>query len=135
MVFMGSTPDTGGNLGEAGDDLEISVALERHDQVGELFELFPAPFVELGRVGAAAGLEDVDLTVGAGEAEGEPALALAAILSLQRNTEGFVGQVVIDPVVDFGDELDRADRGLLEQLAIGGVELVPASALMRSPDA
>ena len=52
-----------GQRREGGGDGLIDLALERHDQVGQAFEPFPAPLVELRPVLAASGAMHVDLLV------------------------------------------------------------------------
>src|SRR5690606_23537798 len=84
--------------------------------------VLPAPADELGRMRTAARLQHIDLAVLAGEAEGEPALALAAILALEGDAEVGVGQVIVDPARRLGDQLHRPDRGFLIEFADGGIE-------------
>src|ERR1044072_6458614 len=57
----------------------IDRALERHDQLREVFHRLPGPADEFRLVAAAAGVGDVDLAVLAGEAQREPFLPLAAV--------------------------------------------------------
>src|SRR5882724_1389650 len=51
----------------------IHLAPERHDQIGDAVETFPAPLIELGRL-AIARRQRVDLVVAAGVAQREPFL-------------------------------------------------------------
>src|SRR5690606_17703624 len=60
-LLPGAVPHCFREAGEGGDDLEIGLPLERHDEVGEGVQPLPAPGVELGRMGAAAGTGDVNL--------------------------------------------------------------------------
>ncbi len=58
---------------EFGDEVLIEPAFERHDQIGNGFQLDPLPVEKFRVLGG-----DVDVVVGAGEADQEPLLALAA---------------------------------------------------------
>src|SRR5262249_11200613 len=97
----------------------VDRALERNDQIREIFHRLPAPADELGLV-AAGRMLDIDLAVLAGEAHGEPFLPLAAIASLPGAPCHRAWNVVGEPVRDFAELLDRADAGLLVELALGG---------------
>src|SRR6185312_13811464 len=77
----------GGQIGESRDDLAIGVALEVDNEVRGSRQVFPAPGDEFGAEFAAAGGEHVDLGLCAGEAEGEPALALAPVFAAQGGAE------------------------------------------------
>src|SRR5882762_10489615 len=59
------------------DDSPIHLAPERHDQIGDAVETFPAPLIELRRLPVAR-RQRVDLVVATGVAQREPFLALAA---------------------------------------------------------
>src|SRR5690242_9808542 len=95
----------------------VERALERHDEVGHLLQRGPAPGREL-RVAAG----DVDIAVLAGEAEGEPSLALAAEAAAPETGDQLVRQVVAEPVAALGQELGRGRADLLLQLAPGGLD-------------
>ena len=85
----------------------------------------PAPSIELRFV--AGGLK-IDFLLGAGEAHREPFLALSAIFSLERYADGLGRQVVMNPVLRFGENLHAADAGLLVKLAVcGGLRVSSAS--------
>src|SRR5262245_53432751 len=78
-----------------------------------------------------------DLIVLAGETHGEPFLALAAIAAFPGAPGDRAGNIVDQPVVDFAELLDRADAGLLIELARGGFPDVFAgvhAALRHLPD-
>src|SRR6266478_5048855 len=62
-------------LGELGEHLEIELALERHDQLGQPLGRDPFPGVELGMLGGGG----VDIAILAGKAHREPFLPLAAV--------------------------------------------------------
>ena len=51
-------------------------------------------------------------------------LALAAIFSLERDTQNFIGKVVVDPAGCLGKEAYRADARFLVELAIGSGQRV-----------
>ena len=61
---------------ESGEHLFVQRALERHDDRRQVRRIGPAPRAELRMRGG-----DVHVRIGAGEAEQEPALALAAEIS------------------------------------------------------
>src|ERR1043166_4557933 len=105
-----------GEMPELLDHPLVGLALERHDQVGKILHRLPAPRDEF-RLVAARGVLNVDLAVVSGEAQREPFLRLAAIFSLPRPAEELARDVVTEPVVDRRQMLDRADVGLLVQLA------------------
>ena len=74
------------------------------------------PGVEFG-----VGVEvQADVGVVAGEAQGEPALALAAVLAAQGDAKQFGGEVVGEPVRVLADDVGRASADFLGQLAQDG---------------
>src|SRR5262249_52750440 len=93
----------------------IDRALERDDQRRQALQALPAPGAELRLVAARA--IDVDLAVVAGEAHREPFLRLSAIPALPGLTHDITRNIVVEPVRDLGKLLDRADIGLLVELA------------------
>src|SRR3954471_15175951 len=95
-------------------DVFINAPLERHNQADRLIHPSPAPAVEFTVV---AGHRNVDLVFTAGEAGRKPLLRLTAILPLPSDADEMVGQIILVPIGGFGDDLSRADRGLLAQLA------------------
>src|SRR5690606_20730937 len=103
---------------EGRDYLLIGRALERHHQLRQDVERRPAPLVELGRKGAATRGRDINLALLAGEGKGEPALTLATIAAVQGATQRLLGQAVVDPLGCLREQPHRADRGLLEELAV-----------------
>src|SRR5579872_131966 len=114
----------------------VDRALEGDDQFREILHRFPAPADELGLV-AARRVLDIDLAVLAREAHGEPFLPLAAIASLPGAARYRARDVVGQPVRDFAQLLDRADAGLLIELALGGFPGILAgidAALRHLPD-
>src|SRR5262245_58307397 len=98
------------------DDPLVGLAFERHDQVGKVFHRLPAPFDEF-RLVAAARMRDVDLAVVAGEAQRKPFLRLAAVLAIPGLADDLARDVLGQPPVDRSQVLDRADIGLLVELA------------------
>ena len=62
-------------------------------------------------------MRDVDLALVAGEAQREPFLRLAAIFALPGLADDLARDVVGQPIVDLAELLDRADVGLLVELA------------------
>src|SRR5262249_40557717 len=66
---------------------------------------------------AAFGVRDVDLVLIAGEAQREPFLCLPAVLALPGLADDVARDVVAQPILDLAELLDRADIGLLAQLA------------------
>src|SRR5499426_2751246 len=105
-----------GELRKFLDHAFVGLALERHDQAGNIFHRLPAPFDEL-RLVAAGRVLDVDLAVLAGEAQGKPFLRLAAIFAVPGLADDLPRDVVGEPLVDRRQMLDRADVGLLAQFA------------------
>src|SRR5712692_9348010 len=103
-------------MAELGDDALVDLALERHDEVGKLAHLRPPPLDEL-RLVAAARMRDVDLGILPGEAQRVPFLLLAAVAAAPRVGNELVRQIVGEPFAQLRDELDRADVGLLAELA------------------
>src|SRR3569833_454795 len=97
--------------------LLIRLALERHDEVGQVAHLDPAPVDELRRMMAAAGGGDVDLAVLADEAQREPLLLLALVLAAPGLADDLARNVVGEPARHLAKLLDRLDIGLLEELA------------------
>src|SRR5690606_5332027 len=127
MVFI--TPSSGKalrDLAESLDYLVIGRTLERNDQRGGAAQPLPAPGIELGAMLATSRGMDVDLAFLAGKGEGKPALALPAIFALEGDAQGFVGQVVIDPLAGLGEEAHRGDIGFFVQFAQGGAQRVLA---------
>src|SRR5882757_5361791 len=121
MKFPGATPyETLGSsqvTRKGCQHILIERLLERHDDVGKLAWIDPAPRPELlVRSG------DIDILVLAEEAEQEPALGLAAIFALPHLTDQIVGQVIAELFGRPGDELDLVggDPGLLAQFADRG---------------
>src|SRR5215475_6366326 len=104
--------------GEFLDHALIDRALERDDQLGKVFHRLPAPVHEFSLV-TAAGARDIDLVVLAGEADGEPFLALAAIAALPGAPRHGARDVVDQPVGDLAELLHRTHAGLLVKLALG----------------
>src|SRR5262245_24220900 len=62
-------------------------------------------------------MRDVDLALIAGEAHGEPFLRLPAILSLPSLPHDVTRDVIGEPILALAELLDRADVGLLVELA------------------
>src|SRR5437879_6083740 len=62
-------------------------------------------------------MRDVDFVVIAGEAQREPLLFLPAIFALPGLADDVARNVVGEPVRDLAELVDRADVGLLVQLA------------------
>src|SRR6478609_8022605 len=124
---------------EAGEFLDhafIDRALERNDQVREIFHRFPAPVHEFGLV-SAAGTRNVDFSVLAGKAYREPFLSLPAVAALPGASCHGAWNVVDQPIRDFAEFLHRADAGFLVKLALGGLPGVLAgidAALRHLPD-
>src|SRR5215470_18061639 len=96
----------------------IDLALERNDQRRQALEPLPAPVGEFWLVAAWA--IDIDLTLVAGEAHREPLLRLSAIAALPGLAHDLARNVVAEPVRDLGELPDRADIGLLVELAQRG---------------
>src|SRR5581483_4347564 len=97
----------------------------------------PAPAHEFRLVTAATGICDIDLVVLAGEADGEPFLALAAITALPGSAGDRARDVVDQPFGELAELLHRADAGLLVKLALGrcpGVLAGIDAALRHLPD-
>src|SRR5439155_7769655 len=65
----------------------VHLAPERHHEVGDTVEPFPAPLVEFRRL-AVARCQRIDFVVTAGEAQREPFLPLAAVFGhpMRRRT-------------------------------------------------
>ena len=68
---------------------------------------------------AAGGMGDVDLALLAGEAQRVPLLTLAAVLAVPGLADDFARNVVAEPFLAAAELLDRADIGLLLELALG----------------
>src|SRR5262245_47776693 len=66
---------------------------------------------------ATGRMRDIDLAVVARKAHREPFLFLFAIPALSSLNHDLAGDVVAEPVRAFGELLDRADIGLLVELA------------------
>jgi hypothetical protein len=78
--------------------LLVDRPLERHDQIGEMVQRFPAPLGEFrlvtpGRIG------DVDFAVVAGEPQRVPFLALAAIFAVPGLAGELGRNVVAEPLL------------------------------------
>src|ERR1700733_3794063 len=110
---------TGCELREFLDHALVDRALERNDQVGQVFHRLPAPADELGLV-AAAGACNIDFAVFAGETNRVPFLPLAAIAALPGPAGDGARNIVNQPVRDFAKLLDRADAGFLVKFTLGG---------------
>src|SRR5438270_881925 len=107
--FLRPALEAGGELGE---DVAVGLPLERDDEVGEARRLGPAPGVELGMRGG-----EVDVFVGAGEAQQEPLLALPLPTSLPQLAGERRGDVVFQPEAALGDDLRLRGADLLRELA------------------
>src|SRR5687767_7403431 len=86
---------------------------------------------------AATGVLDVDLAVGAGEAQRVPLLLLPAIFSSPSEADDLAPNVIGEPLGDLAELLHGADTGFLIKLAqrglVGILALVDA-ALRHLPD-
>src|SRR4051812_37613855 len=114
----------------------VSLPLERHHQRREIVHFLPAPGDEF-RLVAAAGIFYIDLTVIAGEAQSVPFLLLPAIFSVPGGADDVARDVVVQPLADLAEFLDRADIGLLIKFAQRGLVAVLAvidAALRHLPD-
>src|SRR5688572_5960537 len=109
-----SAPD---QRGKFRDQLVVQLALEWHDQAGDFLEIGPAPGRELGLLG-----RDVDVAVGAEEAECEPFLALAAEPALPDLRHQLGRQIVLQPILALADEARAVGADLLAHLAPGGLQ-------------
>src|SRR5581483_4707484 len=98
----------------------VDRALERNNQIRQIFHRLPAPADELGLVAATAGGCDIDFAILSREAHRVPFLPLAAVTALPGASGDSAWNVVNQPVRDFADLLDRADIGFLIELALGG---------------
>src|SRR5688572_24672746 len=76
-------------------DLTVNVALERHDESGQLGKRDPFPGLELDLVGI--GRVDVDVVVAPQETDREPFLLLAPVLAAPGLADQVVGEVVAQP--------------------------------------
>src|ERR1700694_4020763 len=119
-------------MAELGDDALVDLALERHDEIGKLAHLRPPPRHELRRV-AAARMRDVDLGLLPREAQRVPFLRLAAVAAAPCMGHELVRKIVAEPVAQLPEQLDRADVGLLAELAERRAEpiLAPIEAALR----
>src|SRR5262245_50325279 len=102
-----------------GNDGLVNRPLEGHNEVDQFLGVPPLPAIELGL--AAVLRTDVDLAVVAPETHGEPALALAAILTLESNTKQIVGQVIGEPAPDLPHDIGAGHARLFPKLADGRV--------------
>src|SRR5688572_776585 len=109
-----SAPDQRGKLR---DQLVVQLALEWHDQAGNFLEIGPAPGRELGLLG-----RDVDVAVGAEEAECEPFLALAAEPALPDLRHQLGRQIVLQPILALADIAGPVGADLLAHLAPGRLQ-------------
>src|SRR5262245_985376 len=113
------------------DHVAIDLALEGNDQLGKLGHFRPAPRLELGLMAIAR--RDIDLAFLTQKAHREPFLALPPVAPLQGHAQEFARQVIAEPTRCLGDDLDRADGGLLLQFAQGrrAFRFVRADATLR----
>src|SRR6185369_10082126 len=105
---------SGLQMAEGGNEFLIDGALERDDEIDDLVHPRPSPAIEFRLM--ARRLE-IDLTVTAGEARGEPLLRLAAIAPAPRLPDELFRQIVTVPFRRFRDDGCGADRGFLRKLA------------------
>ena len=97
------------------DDHLIDRALERHHKVRQIFELDPAPGIELALI---PGLRfKVDLALLALEARREPKLLLPAIAPFPCHADHLAGQIVVQPVARPPNDARGSNSGLFIQLA------------------
>ena len=97
---------------EGGNHRFIGLALERHDQAGQRFQADPLAGGEFRLM-----RRQVDVAILAGEAHGEPFLALAAILAVKRHAHQMLGQIIGHPVVHLGDDFGLVGADFFLQLA------------------
>jgi hypothetical protein len=97
-------------------DLFVDLALERHHEVGDVAQRFPAPSGKF-RFVRAVRMDDIDLAVLSGEAQREPLLRLTAIPALPCLANDIAGNVIVEPLCDFTEAFDRADVCLLAEFA------------------
>src|ERR1700722_20578323 len=94
----------------------IDLAPERHHQTGDAVEPFPAPLVEFRRL-AVARRQRIDFIVGAGEAQREPLLALAAEFCQPGRRRTAIRRKLVSKPVDLAEILGAPPAGLLPELA------------------
>src|SRR5579875_3028149 len=95
-------------LAELSDHPLVSRSLERHDELGQLVYVGPAPGHEFLRVASAGRMHDVDLAVSTGEPQREPLLLLPAVSAAPGTADQVRRDVVGQPVRDLAEFLDRA---------------------------
>src|SRR5688572_20815427 len=113
-LFLERAADQGAELRR---QLLIELALEGHDQVGNLFQIGPAPGGEFRILGG-----DVDVAILAEEAEGIPFLALAAEPALPDLRHQLGRQIILQPILALADIAGAVGADLLAHLAPGGLQ-------------
>src|SRR4029079_16894821 len=104
-----------GKGAERGNYPEVHLALEGHDEVGDLGKRHPLPLSELGLV---AGCRiNVDLALLAEEADREPLLILSDVAPAPGLADEVRRQVVAQPTACLTEDFYRAYAALLDQLA------------------
>src|SRR2546425_983595 len=107
----------GGEFSEGASDGLIHRPLEGDDQFGKPGQLLPTPRREFSLGVTLGAASNVDLGLGPDVAKGEPFLKLAAISPAAAFADQRRRKIVGEPFRDFPKTLDRADAGLLEELA------------------
>src|SRR5882724_6955416 len=93
----------------------IDVAPERHDEVGDAVEPFPAPGIEFGRL-AVARRQRVDVVVTSGETQREPFLPLATELG-EAVRRSVIGRKVVSQPAGLAEIIGLRHARLFPELA------------------
>src|SRR6478735_5146274 len=80
----------------------VHLAPERHDQIGDAVETFPAPLIELRRLPVAR-RQRIDLVVAPGIAQREPFLPLAAEFGETMRGGAVIGRKLVTHPVGFAE--------------------------------
>src|SRR5438874_1878697 len=108
---------SGAVYAELGQDIEVKLAPERNDNIGEPLGRYPFPGVEFGMLGG-----EIDVRIIPGKAHGKPFLPLAAIPPTPYSTGEFGRQVVLKPALALAEEFRLVGADLLSELAQCGLE-------------
>src|SRR5882757_1010873 len=104
-----------GKFREAPRHFLINAAAERHDEIGDAVQPFPAPGIEFGRL-AVARRQRVDVALVPGETQREPFLPLAAELA-EAVRRSVIARKLVSQPAGFAEIVGLCHAGLFPEFA------------------